>query len=226
MQCKFCGAEKIVRNGTRKTSRLHNQKYLCINCGKQFCQKHGKFCTKLILSAVCAYNSGKSLAKTAELIWKENRIKVTPMTISRWTKRYGGSYFQIRDGLQEKYPDVEVVISKQFIHSGLVYSYTLHQHKLYEFCKYDGLKKYLLSVDPWIDSYFSSGTRCSQIPPCAIVDLQEKKNYLLQAVDEALSACHHMKERHASQLFDRSNNGPIFGFFGQKLGCAETFTIQ
>jgi hypothetical protein len=82
------------------------------------------------------YNSGKSLAKTSELIRKEFKIDVTPMTILRWTKRYGGSYLRIREMLLEKYAGVEAIRSKQFVHSGLVYSFMLHQLKLREFPKF------------------------------------------------------------------------------------------
>jgi len=196
VKCSHCGAERIVKNGTRKTTRMHNQKYLCTNCGKQFCQKHGKFSPELILSAICIYNGGKSLAKTAELVRKNYRVEVIPMTISRWTKRYGSNYLRIRDELLEKYPDVEVIASKQFVHSGLVYSYMLHQHKLREFCTHDGLKGYLSGLDVWVDKYFSSGIRCSQIQCSASVEIEQKKNFLCCAVGYALSACSDLRERH------------------------------
>jgi hypothetical protein len=143
------------------------------------------------------YNSGKSLAKTSELIRKEFKIEVSPMTILRWTKKYGGSYLRIRETLLEKYSGVETIRSKQFIHSGLVYSFMLHQLKLREFCRYDGLKDYLTGLDDWVDKYFSSGTRCSQIQSPAFVEIEEKRNFLCDAVNHALAACEDLKERHS-----------------------------
>jgi len=197
VKCSHCGSKNIVHKGKRKTLRFSNQIYLCKNCGRHFSLKQGKFDPLLILHAVSAYNSNKSLSETVDLISKRFRVSISRMTILRWVKLHGGPYLRLRNRLSEKYPEVDTMISKQFVHSGLVYSYTLHLHKLKEFCKYEGLAKYLMDIDSWIDKYFSSGMRCSQMKPVSSVDVEGKKNFLCDAADLAISACSELKERHS-----------------------------
>ena len=79
--CSHCGSGKIVRNGLRKSVFCPNQKYLCINCGKHFSIRQGKFKSSMILSALTAYNSGKTLATASALIRKNHKVSVDPTTI-------------------------------------------------------------------------------------------------------------------------------------------------
>lgn len=196
MKCKSCGSENIVRDGQRQLKQEPNQRYRCMNCGKRFSEKR-RFNNSLIVSAVSAYNSGKSLAKTAEMICKDFKISVTPMTISRWTKKYSPSFLQKRNELLEKYGSIPAVSCKNFSHSGLVYPFMLHEWKVREFCRHEDLKKYLFNLDKWIDKYFSSGNRCSQLKSVSKVDVFKKKNLLCSAAKLALSACTDLKERHS-----------------------------
>jgi transposase-like protein len=196
MKCSYCNSKHIIKNGRRKSSRLHNQKYLCTNCGKQFSLKQGKFDHSLVLFAVNNYNSGISFAKTADLVKKKFKTPVDSTSISRWVKKYGSSYLKIRNELLEKNKGIDVISSKIFVHSGVIYPFMIHNHKLNEFCKFEGLKNYLLGMDLWVDRYFNSGNRCSQLQNVANVEITKKKNFLCKAVDQVLDACVDLKERH------------------------------
>jgi hypothetical protein len=78
-------------------------------------------------------------------------------------EKYIGGFLRIREELLKKYGSSGVIRSKQFVHSGLIYKFSLHSWKLNEFCEYEGLKKYLLGLDTWVNKYFSSGKRGSQL---------------------------------------------------------------
>jgi hypothetical protein len=112
-------------------------------------------------------------------------------------RKYGKNFLRIRDQLLKKYKGIEVVSRKQFVHSGLVYPFMLHNLKLNEFCKHEGLNDYLLKLDSWADKYFVSGSRCSQLRSVAEVDVTEKRNFLCKAVGHVLDACADLKERHS-----------------------------
>ena len=197
MQCKFCRSEKIVKDGQRKLSQSLNQKYLCVNCGKRFSAKKGKFDRAVVLFAISTYNSGMSLARTAALITRTFRTSVDPATISRWVRKYGNSFRAVRDQLLKNYKGKEIVATRPFVHFGLVYPFMLHRPKVDELCINYGLKDYLLGLGPWADRYFSSGIRCSQLKTVSNVEIEEKKNYLCSAVGFILGACTDLKERHA-----------------------------
>lgn len=96
-----------------------------------------------------------------------------------------------------KYRGIDAVATKIFTHSGLIYPYSLHGWKLREFCGHEGLRNFLLGIGPWIDRYFASSKRCSQLDQVQDVEVFEKKDYLCAAAGLALSACSDLKERHA-----------------------------
>ena len=198
MKCEHCGSKGIIKKGKRKLASSYNQRYMCSNCGRKFSMEKGKFKHSIILFAVSLYNSGKSLKQTAEAVRKKYKISVSRMTISRWTKRFGSSFLRLRDRLSSKYESIPAVSSKNFFHSGLVYPFMLHEWKVREFCKHEDLKKYLLGLDTWINRYFSSGKRCSELKSVINVDVQEKKNFLCTAVEHALRTCKDLNERHAA----------------------------
>lgn len=134
--------------------------------------------------------------ETANFIHTEFKKDVSKMTISRWAKKYSLDFHPIRDNLLSKYSNIPAVLSKNFDHSGLIYNYRVHRWKLNEFCNYNGLKDYLLGLDDWINRYFVSGLRCSQLRGVENVDIVEKKNSLCTAVSHILGACDELKERH------------------------------
>jgi len=133
--CEHCGSKEIVRKGKRKLLKTTNQVYLCKNCGSQFSSKQGKYDASLILSAVNAYNSGKSLGQTAGLVRRQYKIAIPRMTILRWAKSYGPDFLSIRKELRGKYRGIPSVSSKNFCHSGVIYPFMLHRWKLQEFCR-------------------------------------------------------------------------------------------
>lgn len=197
MKCKHCGSEKIVKRGLRKSLRLDNQIYVCRDCGRRFSQKQGRYDDALILFAASTYNSGKSLCKTVALIRDKFKINVNPATVSRWTRKFGKSYLRLRGNLLSKHKGVEPIVHKQFIHSGLIYRFSLHNLKLREFCRHKDLAHYLISLDEWIDRYFTSGSRCSQMQTVEHVEVVPKKNIACNAVGNVLGACKDLRERHA-----------------------------
>jgi hypothetical protein len=123
---------------------------------------------------------------------------VSHMTILRWAKSLGSSFLRLRDGLVLKYEkNVPAVTSRAFIHSGQAYGFMLHNWKLREFCHQEGLREYLSGLGPWIDGYFASGSRCSELRNIEHVETVEKRNFLCDAAARILSACDELRERHS-----------------------------
>jgi hypothetical protein len=75
----------------------------------------------------------------------------------------------------------------------------LHNWKLNEFVKFNGLKKYLKDMDTWINKYFhiGEGQRCSQLKSVRNFNVKIKKNFACSAVSNALGACRNNKQRHS-----------------------------
>ena len=196
VKCEHCSSKNIVRNGIRNLVNSINQRYLCANCGKRFSSQKGKFNDAIILFAVSTYNSGQSLGKTVRAIRQKYKTDVDPSTLLRWARKHGASFLRLRKQLSMKYKKVEVVASKNFFHFGIMYPFMLHNWKLREFCAHEGLREYLLGLGPWVDRYFLSGTRCSQLDSVEDVNVIEKRNMLCTAVEDVLGVCDDLKERH------------------------------
>jgi hypothetical protein len=150
-----------------------------------------------VLFAVSSYNSGNSLTKTVALVKRRYKRDVNASTILRWARKYGGSFLRIRKRLLERYSKTKAVSRMNFSHFGVVYPFMLHDWKLREFCREKGLRDYLLKLGPWVDRYFSSGKRCSQLRCVRDVEVFKKRNFLCTAVGQALGACSDLKERHS-----------------------------
>jgi transposase-like protein len=197
MKCEHCESRNIVRNGKRRLLNATNQRYLCANCGKRFSSQKGKFSGPLVLFAVSSYNSGNSLTQTVALVKRRYKCDVNASTILRWARKYGGRFLRIRKRLLERYAKTKAVSQRNFSHFGVVYPFMLHNWKLREFCREEGLREYLLKLGPWVDKYFSSGKKCSQLRCVRDVEVFKTKNFLCRAVGQALGACSDLRERHS-----------------------------
>jgi hypothetical protein len=93
--------------------------------------------------------------------------------------------------------DMPSVTSRTFVHSGQAYGFMLHNWKLREFCGQDSLRQYLSGLGPWIDGYFASGSRCSELRNVESADIIEKRNFLCDAAARILGACEELRERHS-----------------------------
>jgi len=195
--CRHCGSDNIVRKGARKLLCSTNQRYLCTNCGKQFSFREGRHDAVLMLDAVRCYNAGKTLAQVVKDIRKERKLSVTPMTISRWVRRFDAGFLRIRTALLKRCRS-NLITSKQFVHSGLIYQFSVHNGKLDALCAYPELSGYLAGLDNRIDRYFSAGKRCSQLNTVKKIEVREKRDGLCKAVGHVLPACSELKERHSA----------------------------
>jgi putative transposase len=87
-KCKYCGSEKIVKNGKVKGKQVHK----CKTCGKRFFL-NGKFARmkndkSVIVTALNLYFDGLSLRKTQQNLKQIFGEKVTQVTILNWIKKY------------------------------------------------------------------------------------------------------------------------------------------
>jgi putative transposase len=88
MNCKYCGSEKVVKNGKVKGKQV----YKCKQCGKRFFL-NGKFAKMrnnkhLIVTALNLYYDGLSLRKTQRNLEQIFGEKVSQVTILNWIKKY------------------------------------------------------------------------------------------------------------------------------------------
>lgn len=93
MKCLFCKKGKVVKQGYRKNKSKKKQKYQCLNCRKWFVEDDGfkrmRHNPKIITRAIHMHNDGMSFFDVANHLWQYDGVKVTPMTICNWMKKYG-----------------------------------------------------------------------------------------------------------------------------------------
>ena len=92
MKCPFCKKENIVKQGWRKNKVGKKQKYQCLDCEKWFVERDGfermRHRPKIITRAIHMHNDGMSFSDVVNHLWQYDAVKVTPMTIYHWTKKY------------------------------------------------------------------------------------------------------------------------------------------
>jgi len=86
MMCKYCGSEKVVKNGKVR----EKQSYLCKDCGYRF-YLDGKFARMkndkaIIVSALNLYYDGLSLRKAQRNLEQIFGERVSQVTILNWLK--------------------------------------------------------------------------------------------------------------------------------------------
>jgi putative transposase len=88
MKCKYCGSERIVKNGRVR----EKQSYLCKSCGHRF-YLDGKFARmktdkNIIVAALNLYYDGLSLRKTQRNLEQVFGERISQVTILNWLKKY------------------------------------------------------------------------------------------------------------------------------------------
>jgi transposase-like protein len=88
MQCKYCGSEKVVKNGKVKGEQV----YKCKDCGHRFFL-NGSFSKmrnekNIIVAALNFYYDGLSLRKAQRNLEQVFGEKVSQVTILNWIKKY------------------------------------------------------------------------------------------------------------------------------------------
>jgi len=88
MRCKYCGSEKLVKDGKVKGKQV----FKCKDCKKRF-YMNGKFAKmrtgkNLIVTALNLYYDGLSLRKTQRNLKQIFGEKVSQVTILNWIKKY------------------------------------------------------------------------------------------------------------------------------------------
>lgn len=92
VKCPKCKSEKIVKRGWRKNKSGKKQKYRCLNCNVWFVEPDGferiRHKPEIITRAIHMHNDGMSFYDVVNHLWQYDAVKVTPMTIYNWTKKY------------------------------------------------------------------------------------------------------------------------------------------
>jgi transposase-like protein len=88
MPCKYCGSEKVVKDGKVKGKQV----YKCKDCGHRF-YENARFAKMkadkhLIVTALNLYYDGLSLRKTQRNLEQVFGEKVSQVTILNWIKKY------------------------------------------------------------------------------------------------------------------------------------------
>ena len=88
MQCKYCGSEKLVKDGKVKGKQV----YKCKDCKQRF-YLNGKFAKmragkSLIVTALNLYYDGLSLRKTQRNLEQIYGEKVSQVTVLNWIRKY------------------------------------------------------------------------------------------------------------------------------------------
>ena len=88
MQCKYCGSEKLMKDGKVKGKQV----YKCKECKKRF-YMNGKFAKmrtnkNLIVTALNLYYDGLSLRKTQRNLEQIYGEKISQVTILNWIRKY------------------------------------------------------------------------------------------------------------------------------------------
>jgi transposase-like protein len=88
VNCKYCGSEKIVKNGNVKGTQV----YKCKECGKRFFL-NGQFSKmrnekNIIVAALNFYYDGMSLRKAQRNLEQVFGEKISQVTILNWIKKY------------------------------------------------------------------------------------------------------------------------------------------
>jgi transposase-like protein len=90
--CGKCGSYDVLKQGFRDNKSGRKQKYQCYDCKSWFVEDDGfkkmRHKPEDIVRAVHMHNEGMSLFKTQDHLWQHDGVKVTPWTVSKWTKKY------------------------------------------------------------------------------------------------------------------------------------------
>lgn len=88
MNCKYCGSDDIVKNGTYNGT----QRYLCRNCGHRFTNpdapEGAHYSTVLIANAVSSFYDGSTEAAIRRSIHQTFGTEPSTGAIYKWIKRY------------------------------------------------------------------------------------------------------------------------------------------
>jgi RHS repeat-associated protein len=176
LACPFCGQDKIVRCGVRKTRACSKQLYQCKGCLRRFSNENPSGCRtpphvmRRTLSLVCQdYTYDEAVCFIAARL----RLRISKSAVSKWVTDFNPPYLAIRKMNDGHKP---IIRAHLFTHRGLNYNYQVHQPKL-AFCKWDGLTRYLNWVPENLDgALFEEGARCSELKLARNPGLYHAKN--------------------------------------------------
>lgn len=88
MNCKYCGSDNVVKNGTRNGE----QRYLCLTCGRRFTNPDSpegmKYPAVHIASAVSNFYEGLSESAIRRHMQQTYGVEPSTSTIFEWVRRY------------------------------------------------------------------------------------------------------------------------------------------
>ncbi len=199
--CKFCNSINIIKKGVRKLKNKNKQIYLCKNCNKRFSEgiTRRQFDIKIILNAVNAYNQGYNLNEVCDIISRKYKTIISKSSILRWAKEYSLGYNEIKSRIIKKY-GFNLIIGRIFKHSGLLYNFKYHKGKLNLFCKFKGLKEFIINLSKGVNSklFNTSKNRCSKIKSNVNINIKTFDNTKLnKAIGHTLKSIKSNKQRHS-----------------------------
>jgi len=195
--CKFCNSNNITKKGIRKLKKGKKQIYFCNNCQHKFTlnESIGNFKNEAIIDAINYYCLGYNPIEIIDILKRKHKVIIGNSSIYRWCKNY--PYLKIRDSMIKKYGR-NLIFSKIFKHSDLIYNFRFHKGKLLQFGKFNNLKKFIFNLEKFIDDKKFNNYRASQIKKEINIDIKHKENsFLNNFVSNALKSCNNNKKRHS-----------------------------
>lgn len=100
MNCKYCGSEKVVKNGLKGKE----QRYFCKDCGHKFIEGSDfprmRTESRIISSSIDFYFEGLSIRKIQTQIEKLYGVHVSHTTVMRWVFKYSSLVSQYVETLK------------------------------------------------------------------------------------------------------------------------------
>lgn len=94
-KCPNCGSRDSVWRGYRYNRSVKKRLRKCKSCGAKFTPDDGflrrRFQKEHIAEAVSLYQSGLSLSKVKEHMWRHHEVKVSRWMILLWHRDYSGT---------------------------------------------------------------------------------------------------------------------------------------
>ena len=90
--CKFCGSERIVKRGFKKTQKGKKQRFFCKDCGRRFVVDDGfekmKSTSQTVTISLDLYFKGISLRNIVDHLKQFYGTEVSHVAVFKWIKKY------------------------------------------------------------------------------------------------------------------------------------------
>lgn len=201
--CARCGTLGL-KAGSRKTRQGRVQRFYCPTCRRHFAASplpRRQYPPAAILTAVTAYNLGRTLDDARVEVAKRSRVKVPPSTLHAWINQFAPvcTFVKLRKRYQ---PGPETVLHSRTFEHKQEYQFAFHRLKTNLLCKrrFPQVRRYLWHISEHCPNELfqrSDGARCSDgnLPHLSLRLVQKETN--AQALAKlGLLLAKRSKERH------------------------------